>query len=69
MARQKNGFFRGQDGCGLGHKVDAAKKNDIRIGAGGLDAKFQRIPAKVRQFLDFRRLIVMGQQHGIAFFQ
>ena len=65
---QDHDLFGRQDFCGFGHEFDAAKGDDIGIGFGGALAELQRIPDKIGQILNFRLLIIMRQDHRVAFF-
>ena len=59
---------RRKDVGSLRHEPDPAENDHIRIGLGGLLGQGKRITAEIRDFLDFLRLVYMGQDHSIPFF-
>src|SRR5690606_12023463 len=56
-----------EDLCGLRHKVDARKQDDVRIRFMGPLGKPLTITYMVRDFLDLRVLVIMGQDQGVLF--
>ena len=65
---QQGDFVRGQDIGGFGHEADAAEHDDVGVGFGGLLGQGKGIPAEIGYFLDFFRLVHVGQNNGVAFF-
>ena len=66
--RQENRFFRREQLCGFSHKVDAAKHNHVRIGLRSLACECQGIAGDVGDAMkDFRRLVIVGEDDGVAF--
>ena len=64
---QDHGLLRRQDFRGLGHEADAAKGDDFGIGRRGLARQIEAVADEVREVLDFRLLVIMGEDDGVAF--
>lgn len=60
--------FGVQDLGGFRHKANPAKNDGFGLGLLGKAGQLQGIPHEVRQVLDFRLLVVMGQKQGPPFF-
>ena len=45
--------------------MDPAEHNDVRVGLRRLLGQAERIPDKIRHVLDFRHLVVMGEDDGV----
>ena len=65
--RQQGNFVRRKDVGGFCHEPDPAEHDHVRIGLGRLLGQGKRIPAEISDFLDFLRLVYMGQDHRIPF--
>ena len=63
--RQQDLLGRVHDLRRLGHEMDAAKENDIRVGRLRLVGKAERIADIIGHFLDFLHLIVMRENDGV----
>ena len=61
----ENLFFGIHDFRCFSHKMNSTKKNHIPPGFLGFIAQPQRVPDIIRHFLNFLRLIIMGQNHGL----
>jgi hypothetical protein len=62
----EHGLVGAQDRCRLGHEVDAAKDHDVGLNVGSLPAQLQGVAREVGDGLDLVRLVVVGQDDGIA---
>ena len=60
----QEGLLRGQDGRRLGHEVDAAEDDHGQRGPSSLLAERERVADKVREVLDLRDLVVVGEDQG-----
>ncbi len=65
FCRKKNGFLWGENFGALCHKVNPAKDNNVLPQVRSLLAESKGIPHQIRNFLYFRRLIVMSQHNSI----
>ena len=59
-------FSRRQDLRGLGHEADAAKSDDVGVGRRGLARQIEAVADEVGEVLDFRLLVIMGEDDGVA---
>ena len=66
--RQDDDLLRAEDLGGIGHELHAAKGDDIGARFGGLAAQLQTVTDKIGEVLDFRLLVIVRQDHRIAFF-
>ena len=57
---------RVEDLGGLGHEVDAAHRDDLGVGAGGLPRQSERVADEVGHVLHLGHLVVMSQDDGVA---
>ena len=55
-----------QDLGGLGHEADAAKGDHLGVGRLRLARQIEAVADEVGQVLDFGRLVIMGEQDGVA---
>ena len=65
--RQEDAFGRVEDFGRLRHEMDAAEEDDFGVGFGGLEAQSQGVADKIGYVLDFRHLVVVRENDGIAF--
>ncbi len=49
------------------HEAHAAKDDDVGLGSGGLARQIEGIAHEIGKILDLALLIVMGENHGVAF--
>lgn len=61
-------FLGVEDFGSLGHEVDPAKKDDIRLGLLGLVGEAEGIAHVVRDFLDVGGLVVVREDDGVFLF-
>ncbi len=66
FVRQEDHFGRIEDFGRFGHEMNAAKDNDFGLGFGRLLGKAQRIAHEIGHVLDFRDLVIVGQDDGVA---
>jgi hypothetical protein len=65
--RKQHGLIRAQYGCGLSHKMYAAKNDHISVSLRSFLAQLKRITQKVSAILHLWRLIVMTEDYCVAF--
>ena len=68
LVRQNHDLVRAEDLGGLRHEMNAAEDDDIRLRARRLLGEPQGIPDKIGHILNFRHLVVVGQNHSIQLF-
>ncbi len=50
----------------LGHEVDAAEDDRLRVGGGGGAGEAEAVAEVVGDVLDLRQLVVVGEDHRVA---
>ena len=68
LVRQHDDFVRVQNLRRLGHEMHAAENNHVRVGFGRLLGKAERIAHEIRHVLDFRHLVIVGEDDGVELF-
>ena len=63
---QDHGLFRRQYLGGLGHEADAAKSDDLGVGRRRLARQIEAVADEIGEVLDFRLLVIMGEDDGVA---
>ncbi|OHT19235.1 hypothetical protein BHE75_01218 [Sphingomonas haloaromaticamans] len=64
--RQDHRLFRAQYLGDLGHEAHAAEGDHIGAGVRRLAAQVQAVAHEIGQVLNIGRLVIMGQDHGVA---
>ena len=62
----QHALVRTQDRRGLGHEVHAAEDDRLGVGRGGLLGEPERVPDVVGDVLDLGKLVVVGEDDGLA---
>ena len=63
---KKHSFLGRQHRCRLGHEVDAAEHDHVRLRLRRFAAQSQRIADEIGDVLHFRSLIIMRENHRVA---
>jgi hypothetical protein len=63
---QHHDLFGAEDLGRVGHELDSAKRDHIRVGIGRHLAQLQTVADEIRQILNVRCLVVMRQDNRIA---
>ena len=63
---QDHGLVRRQDLRRLGHEPDAAKGDHVGVGLGRLARQIEAVADEIREVLDLRLLVIMGEDHRVA---
>ena len=66
--RDNHLFVRADNARRFGHKMHAAKKDNVGFCLGRFLRQFQGISREIGNILDFAALIIMGHQNGIPLF-
>ena len=62
---QQDALVRREDGRGLGHEVDTAEHDGLRLGLRGFAAQSERVADEVRDVLDLRALVVVREDDRV----
>ena len=62
----EHGLLGAEDRRGLGHEVDAAEDDRLRVGAGGLVREPERVADEVGDVLHLGHLVVVGEDDRVA---
>ena len=62
---QQHRLLGAEDHGRLGHEVDAAEDDRLRLGRSGLAREAERVADVVRDVLHLGALVVVGQDHGV----
>ena len=62
----EHGLARVEDGGRLGHEVDAAEHDHVRLHRGGLARELERVAREVCDVLHLVALVVVGEDDGVA---
>src|SRR5207248_5046871 len=62
---EEDRLLRTEDRRRLGHEVDTAKDDRLRVGRGRLARKAERVADVVRDVLHLGALVVVGEDHGV----
>ena len=66
MSGRIDDLFGRQDLGGLGHEADAAKRDHVGIGRLRLARQIKAVADEIGEVLDLRRLVIMGEDDGVA---
>jgi len=66
LLRQHHLLLRREDGSGLGHEVYPAKDDHLGVQMRGCSAQLQGIAHQVRNILNLRNLVVVGQDDRLT---
>ena len=63
---QDDGLFGRQDFRRLGHEAHAAKGDHVGVGRRRLARQIEAVADEIREVLDFRLLVIMGEDDRVA---
>ena len=66
MSGRMTVFSGAEDLRRLGHEADAAEGDHLGVGRRRLARQIEAVADEVREVLDFRLLVIMGEDDGVA---
>ena len=63
---QDHGLLGAEDFRRLGHEANAAEGDHLGIGRRRLARQIEAVADEIREVLDFRLLVIMREDHGVA---